>query len=75
MEVKLILTELRLFKLTNLWQLFTLWGRQFVKSTSSTVYSGYFLNKAYILWTYTMKICMWSFGEIQVKFGRKIPAF
>ena len=47
MEIKLILTELRLFKLTNFLAAFTLWGRQFVKSTSSTVYSGSFLTKAY----------------------------
>ena len=34
------------FKLTNLLADFTLWGRHFVKSTSSIVYSGSFLNKA-----------------------------
>ena len=32
MEMKLILTELRLFKLTKFWQLFTVWARHFVKS-------------------------------------------
>ena len=37
MEIKLILTELRLFKPTNFLAAFTLWGRHFVKSTSSTV--------------------------------------
>ena len=46
MQIKLILTELRLFKLTNFLAAFTLWGRHFVKSTSSTVYCGSFLNKA-----------------------------
>ena len=34
------------FKLTNFLAAFTLWGKHFVKSTSSTVYSGSFSNKA-----------------------------
>ena len=45
MEFILILTEKRLFKLTNFLATFTLWGRHFVKSTSSTVYCVFF-NKA-----------------------------
>ena len=44
--VILILTELRLFKLTNFLADVTSWGRHFVKSTSSTVYSTSFFNKA-----------------------------
>ena len=43
MALKLILTELRLLNLLIFWQLL---GRHFVKSTSSTVYNGSFLNKA-----------------------------
>ena len=39
------------FKLTNCLAAFTLWDRHLVKSTSSSVYNGSFLNKAYILWT------------------------
>ena len=46
MEIKLILTELRLFKLNNFFGSFYI-----IKSTSSMVYSSSFLNKAYILWT------------------------
>ena len=44
MEIKLILTELRLFKLNNFCSFYIM--GYFVKSTSSTVYSGSFLNKA-----------------------------
>ena len=39
------------FKLTNFLAAFTVWGRHFVKSTSSTFYNGSFLNKALILRT------------------------
>ena len=45
MEIKLNLTEFRFLNLLIL-AAFTLWGRLFVKSTSSTFYSGSFLNKA-----------------------------
>ena len=45
MAIKLLLTELQLLNLLIL-AAFTLWGRPFVKSTSSTVYNGSFLNKA-----------------------------
>ena len=45
MAIKLILTELRLLNLL-IFGVFTLWGRHFVKSTSSTVYNGSFLNNA-----------------------------
>ena len=44
MAIKLILTELRLLNLLFL-AAFTLWGRHFVKSISSTVYNSSFLNK------------------------------
>ena len=43
-----------------------------MKSTSSTVHSDSFLNKAYVG---IMKICMWSFGGNKVKFDRRIKAF
>ena len=74
MEMKSILTELRLFKLTNFLAAFTLWGRHFVKPTSSTVYSGSFFKQG-INFVDIMKICMWSFGGNKVKFDRRITAF
>ena len=48
---KINFAELRLFKLYGFLNLlilvaFTLWGGHFVKTTSSTVYSESFLNKA-----------------------------
>ena len=52
MELELILTELQPFELSHFRQLFALYGMEFVKSTSLTVFNGSFLNHAYLLWIY-----------------------
>ena len=45
-----------------------------MKSTSSTVYSGFFFQQG-INFKDIMEISMWSLGGNKVKFDRRITAF